>query len=214
MNKKNSSLKALQSPILWQAMICIGLLIIMLSSISAEVQELPDKAKPGECIQLRQSYKNSTYSNLTKIVYPIDNRLDYVGALMEDHGGEYNYTFCDTTQIGKYEYCTCTDVDGEPCVTSCASFEVTPSGLSSTIGFYAIFLVIIILIFLLGFYLENNWIMTLGSFLVIVLGFFVIINGIDVLKDTRTTWAIGLIVWAIGIYFMFLSMEEMLKEWR
>lgn len=91
-------------------------------------------------------------------------------------------------------------------------FDVTTSGVQSTLGFYFIFLTIIALTFLFGIKMQNAWIMTLGSFLVLLLSFFILINGIDVIKDVTTTRAIGFVVWGISIVLLYVSAQEQLKE--
>lgn len=90
--------------------------------------------------------------------------------------------------------------------------EITPSGFSGLADFYYIFIIIIIATVALGLFVKNPWIMMLGSIMVLIFGFFVIIYGVDIFKNTSTTWAVGLLTWALGVYFMYLSLEEMLKE--
>lgn len=91
-------------------------------------------------------------------------------------------------------------------------YEVTPSGFSNISNFFYIIIIIIVLLSFLGLYLRNNWIMMLVSILVLIFGFFIIRNGVDIFKDTQTTWAVGLVIWAVGIYGLYLSAEGQLKE--
>ena len=176
---------------------------------------LPDSFKQSSNVNLIQTCTDCTYVNVTSITYPdgrIDN-LNYEMTKINNRDWEYvslngSYTY----MLGKYYYTTCGDIPAEnKCQSVC--FNVTPSGKSSNSIFFFIFILLIILTFVAGFYLENRWIMTFGSILVLFLGFYIIINGIDVIKDTTTTWAIGLVVWALGIYFLFLSIQEHLKEY-
>lgn len=130
-----------------------------------------------------------------------------------DYDYQFNVSATNFSNMNHYYYfiqCNSTNYGGY----SSNILYINQYSWVSTLGFYCIFLTIIFLIFLIGFKLKNAWIMTLGSILVLILGFFIIINGIDVIKDTSTTWAIGIIVWALGIYFMYLSVEEQLKNWN
>lgn len=188
------------------------LFLTLASSVSAQQESLGYK-KTGTCIALKQSYANSTYQNITAVTSPDGVTIDVINDGMTSLGGGlYNYTYCVGTQIGQYIVDGVGDVDGVA-TTWTYDFYATPLGISNSFIFYILFMLIIVLIFLAGFKLENTWIMFLGSILVLILGFFIIVNGIDLLKDTTTTYATGLILWGLGIYFIFLSVEEQLKHW-
>lgn len=187
----------------WAVLVSI---ILVLPLCSADLGTF----KQGECIPI-VTVLNATSATLTNINSPTPSSTVLLkNQAMTKDGNLFNYTFCTTTKIGVYTYGYC-DSNGN-CYSN--TFNVTPSGFTSTIIFYFIFLLIIVLVFIIGVVLKNKWIMFLGSTLVLLLGFFIIINGIDVIKDTRTTWGIGIIVWALAIYFIYLSIEEMLKEWN
>lgn len=156
---------------------------------------------------------NATSCNLSYIQYP-DNSKTLMNLPMTQDGSTFYISVASTnySQLGSVCHgITCTDDISIETGSICR--EITPSGFISTLSFYILFIVIIVLIFIMGIVLQNKWIMMLGSILVLILGFFIIINGIDVIKDTTTTWAVGIVVWALGIYFIYLSVEEQLKEW-
>ena len=173
---------------------------------SAVIQEI-DPIKVGSCINLPQLEHNSSYQNLTYILKP-DGNIDLISKYMAKNGYSYNYTFCNNWLIGTYTVNGCSDL-------SCWNYKysVTPSGFKELGIFLFAFMAIILFIYLIGFKLQNAWIMGLGSILVLIFGFFIIKFGVDIIKDTQTTWAIGLVVWAIGIYSLYLSAEEQLKQW-
>lgn len=116
--------------------------------------------------------------------------------------GEYTGIItCNTTTLGGFYKST---------------FDATPTGLISTKEFLWIFLAIITGTFILGIGTKNNWVMTLASTLVIFFGFYIIIYGVDLIKNTTTTWVIGIICWALGVMGLFYSVEGQLAEggWR
>lgn len=166
--------------------------------------------KQNECVEIVTNL-NATSVNISGITNPTPNpQIVVQDKEMTKVGSFFNYTFCNTTKIGKYTYGYCDDSGN--CYSN--SFKITPSGFESTLAFYFIFILIICAIMVAGYNIKNVWMLMLGSILILFLGFFIIINGVDVIKNTQTTWAIGLIVWAVGIYCVYLSMEEMLKAWN
>lgn len=189
------------------------ILFFSLSFVSAEQQSLGWK-RTSTCIELKQSYANSTYQNITAITLPDGVTIDVRNEAMTSLGGGlFNYSYCIGEQTGQYIVDGVGDVDGMD-QTWVYDFYATPLGVQNGFIFYIIFIMIIVLIFAIGFTLENAWIMTLNSVLVLVLGLFVIMNGIDLIKNQLVTWPIGLVIWALGIYFLYLSIEEQLKNWK
>lgn len=182
-------------------------MVMGFASVSAEIETLNQPIKSGACVNLPQQSLNASWENITTIQKPDYSKI-LIGALMQKNGADYNYTYCNTNLAGTYIVCGHSNLN-----EWCYDFEVTPSGMKNLGTFLFIFMAIILLIFLIGFKLENPWVMTLGSILILIFGFFIIKYGIDIIKDTQTTWVIGLVVWAIGIYAMYLSVEEQLKQW-
>lgn len=187
--------------------------VFLIGSASAEQQTL-GWIKTNSCVSLKQSYGNSTFQNVTAVTLPDKTTVYIINSGMTSLGGGlYNYSFCNNTQSGQYIVDGIGDVDGKMKTWS-YDYNASPLGFSNTFIFYLIFILIIVLIFLFGFKLENVWVMSLGSILLLIFGLFVVANGIDLIKDTKITWAIGLVIWALGILSMYLSVEEQLKNWR
>lgn len=153
--------------------------IFLISFISAEVETLGE-VHYGNCINLVQTCSdcNTTiWSNLTKIQYP-DKTIDYFNIPMEKHNKNYNYTFCNTSQLGEYIVTICTDVEGSE-VCPPYNFYSTKTGNSlsqsetnigtSTIYFIAILAIVFIVfgLFLTG---QNFW-LSWGGIFSIVFGF-------------------------------------------
>jgi hypothetical protein len=122
----------------------------MMTMINAQVETLSSVQKDN-CIQLEQSYCNSTFQNISKIVYPNKTTI-YPDLEMQKVGCHFNYTFCNTSSIGWYEVSTTGDVDGE-IVTVSYNFEVTYSGSQLSTGQSIIYVVILSMSFLIFFLL-------------------------------------------------------------
>jgi hypothetical protein len=176
-----------------------ALLIIPIASASLGTY------KQNDCVNIK-TISNGTSVNISSISAP-NSVLLVSNVVMTKNGHTFNYTFCQTAIIGNYVY-DYFDSLGNNYVND---FEITPSGFANTSTFLYLFIIIIVLIFVAGFWLENTWIMSLGSTLIIILGLFIIVNGVGLIKDIRITWAIGLVVLSFGIYFLFLAAEEQLK---
>ena len=106
-------------------LIIFAMFLLIMPLVLSEVQSL-NEVEQGECITLKQKYGNSTYSNITTITYP--NKTEaIVNYIMSGSNGIWQYNFCNTKQLGLYEYCTRTDVDGVN-TDVCVGFESTPNG--------------------------------------------------------------------------------------
>jgi len=101
--------------------------------------------------------------------------------------GQYSYVFqCNNSAIGGfYEH----------------DFQVTPTGLVGTLGFYIILLILSLLIIIIGYSVEDEWVVLIGGFGFIFLGLFILLYGIVGVKDTTYTYAFGIITIMLGAYF-------------
>jgi hypothetical protein len=154
--------------------------------------------KQGSTINVTQVCSNATYITLTSVAYP-NSSLAISQINMTSLGnGEFYYTFTNTSTIGRY------DVRGisDGCEKTFATyFEVTPSGFVGTLGFYIIILILSLGIIILGYGIEDAWVVVLGAFGFVLFGLFVLLYGIDGIKDTYYTWGIGIITIMTGAYF-------------
>ena len=185
----------------------VGMFLITLAA--AEVQELK-QVERFESVTLRQKYANSTYSNITTITYPNDTQIN-LNVNMAGSNGLWEYVWNDTEQIGWYEYCTRTDVDGAD-TDVCISFEVTPDGFSDTLGFNILILAISLGIIILGFALKDAPIVILGSFGLYFIGLRILFYGIAGMKDTIYTWGLGIIVLMVAAYISIKSAYELITN--
>jgi len=157
--------------------------------------------KQGNCIDLYNYCPTCTFVKWTSILYPNDTRTNGLDLTMTKSGFDYNYTFCDTSQLGEYSYTTCGDKAGDTNACEDITFEVTPSGFVWSNGLYFLLIALSIGIIVLGYYVQDAWIVVLGSFGMVLFGLFVLFYGIAGMKDPVYTWAIGIITLMLGSYF-------------
>lgn len=199
------------------------LFFVFFFSINTISAALPDNIADGvnfktqqqnQSVSLVFSPQNSTQCNVSYITLP-DGTFTNVNLTTTSNGQVFNRTIAagNFSQLGRTCFgliCTNSQDTGSLCI------DVTPTGKANITTFLFIFLIIIALTFALGVSTRNNWVMMLASILTLFFGFFIIIYGIDIFKDTTTTWAVGLIVWALAIIGIFKSAEGQLAEggWR
>ena len=141
-------------------------------------------ATQGECKILEQTCNNCTFVNITKMKYGNDSVGSNLNWAMTKIGVNYNYTFCDTQDIGEYTYTTLGNPDGTTTCNTCSeevSFLVNPTGVVQTTAQGISSAIFVILMFGL-------------TFLFGYVGF--------KLSESQN-------LWVAGIFFLFLSIIMM-----
>lgn len=146
---------------------------------------------------------NSVGSHIVKVnnIVSSDDIYDYEQLIKGGNfsvPGQYSYVFqCNTSTAGGYytNY-----------------FEVTPTGFVGTLGFYILLLCLSLLIIILGYKFEDEWVVILGSFGFILLGLFILIYGLVGMKDTTYTYAFGIITIMLGAYFAIRAALSKMNE--
>jgi len=130
--------------------------ILLIGFVLAEESGGTLTGKQNSCISLPQECPSCSYSRLTKVVYP-NMSIQVLNSLMTKNGTTYNYTFCNTGDLGKYSYCTLADVDGID-TTACKNFKVTSVGNDYTTSDSITNVILIVFFFLiiLGVYILNK----------------------------------------------------------
>lgn len=165
-------------------LLAIVFLCFLSPIISAEIQTL-GTAKQNVCIDLKQSYYNSTFTNITGIQYPNKTSLAVNYKMTRDNFGNYNYTFCGTQDLGEYIVTTTTDVDGINTNVQ-YNFQITPTGDNNNLGFYIMITIIIIGILIFGVATRNIPITLIGGMITMAWGVYIGFNGFDVFKNSAT----------------------------
>lgn len=176
-------------------MLLVGIFLISITSADGDI----GLVKQFDCIDLYNYCPTCSYINLTAIQYA-NQSIALMNLAMVKTNNNYVYNFCDTGNLGEYSYTTCGDKAG---VLTCEdiTFEVTPSGFVWTNGLYFLVIALSIGIIVLGYYVQDAWIVVLGSFGMVLFGLMVLFYGIAGMKDSVYTWGIGLITLMLGAYF-------------
>lgn len=172
--------------------------VFLISFVGAEINNYAP-VKQNDCILLTQTCASCSYVNVS-VTYKNDTKLSNTG--MTDAGGSlWTHSYCDTFNLGRYDVQGYGDLEGTATGFDVLYFEVTTSGLTGTLGFFFIILILSIGVIILGYYVEDAWIVVLGSFALVLVGLYILFFGIDGVKDTVYTWGIGLIILMLGAYF-------------
>jgi len=170
------------------------------------------RVEQGKCIQLYQYCDDCTYVNLTQIQYP-DESIERINQPMERNDIDYNYTWCNTYNLGKHYYTVKGDKGGTT-LAERLSFEVTPSGQggNSYIVFSTFIIILIYLFtFLSFFYARNIPLTVLGGMAMIFLGIYIINNGIIIFRDSLTNY-ISYITIGTGFLLSIWALFEQFSE--
>jgi len=133
--------------------VLIFFLLFSLPIVSGAIQSLPDAVKTGQCVTLPQSYANSSFQNITTIQLPDETILIINSSMQNLGGGYFNYSFCNTTQNGRYIVNGIGDTDGTVAIWN-YDFLVNPLGkifTSQQATLYFLMFVVSFLLFLGSF---------------------------------------------------------------
>ncbi|HEB46965.1 MAG TPA: hypothetical protein ENI22_00665 [Candidatus Pacearchaeota archaeon] len=112
--------------------------------------------KQGECVELIQTCPDCTYNNISRVIYP-DSTDALNNVVMQKDDTFYNYSFCDTSNLGTYTVNGYGDIGGIKDDWNYI-FEVTQTGFtfgeSESILIFALLAVLLILTFS-SFYLVS-----------------------------------------------------------
>lgn len=210
----------------------VVLWIILVTSLIVQnvsgIQTLPP-AKQNTCVNLPQSYANSTYQNITFIQAP-DKTIYQIESKMQQRGSFFNYSFCNTSQIGQYIVNGIGDKDGNN-ETWAYDFLVSPSGqdkinqgegMTFVIGII-VMLVIAIFLFIISFKFENVGakiifvglavIIFMATILFTMVGVTQILGGFsDIVSGYTTFWTVIKIL--IGIAFIVLIIYSIVVSYK
>lgn len=145
-----------------------------------------------------QTCSDATYITISTIQLP-DKTVKTINQNMTSTGsGGFQYNQTDNIQLGRYDITGISDGCEK---TFSFYYEVTPSGLTNLLGFYIIWIILSIGIIFLGYYAEDQWIVVLGSFALVLFGLYVLFFGIVDIQDNVYTWGMGIITLMLGLYF-------------
>jgi hypothetical protein len=145
---------------LFLALATVFILVSLLGIINAEQQNLGN-FKRDTCVMLIQTCSNCTFVNLTSLISPTSDTI-LSNVEMTKDGTNYNYSFCNNSQIGEYIYNTIGDPDGS-IITQPVGYTIsgigqnlsTSKALSYGLIFFFAFLIFVGLL-VLGIFLPYN----------------------------------------------------------
>jgi len=189
----------------------LGLLLVGL--VTAATDEDIDKINylgevgQYECKLILQSCATCTYANVS-IFRGNETLVDNMA--MSNSGASWSYSYCNDGTQGRYDVVGFGDLDGSPTSFDAMYFKVTPSGFYLSLGFYFLVLILSIGVVWFGFHIEDNWVIVLGGFGLILFGLLILFYGLDSFKDTTYTWGLGIITIMLGAYFSVRGSYEAL----
>lgn len=188
----------------------IFLLIVMGLVSSLALTSIPP-VKQGQCVSLPQSEFGSAYENISGIQLP-DKTVVSKNVKMTYSNGLYNYSFCDTTQLGTYVVNGFSDLS-----TWAYDFDVSASG-QGALGNNSIALVIILIVFaglfaLMGYSIDSNkWLIKLSMYFVALVVMLINIGlGMQLTNSTNvnslmsTALIIGVAAFALFIGYILVA---------
>lgn len=183
-------------------LILFAIALLLVFGVSASLGTF----KQGECISIKV-LANCSNINLTEVTNA--NGTFVLNGAMTNLGGQtFNYTFCNTTYLGKYAYSW-----NNPCIDcslyDCGNeFYVTTTGkdYGNIIPLF-IFLGGLIL-FGFAFFGKNEYLGLFSGFLFIVGGIYMMIYGLGLFSDMYTR-SMSFIALGIGLVISFISVIEM-----
>jgi ABC-type glycerol-3-phosphate transport system permease component len=169
--------------------------------------------KQNECISLPQECPSCSYVKLTTIMLPPNMTKLSIQTNMVQDGTSYSYEFCNTTELGNYQYCTLGDIDGTD-TSACNPFKITTTGdlfdnsqalmIISQLGLVALFIA-------MGFaFSKERWKMRTSFFIFGLMMAVIALNSIRVIAGTSgilsTMADFGLVLGIIILIFMIFYM--------
>ena len=188
----------------------MALIILALPLISAS-QENYGTFKTLECVNIIQTNSNATWANITSILNQNSTILvSNIG--MTKVGSEFNYTFCQTESLGKYQVNGFGDSDKQDFNFY---FYVTPTGiLQGSIwdnSVFIILLVVAIFFLVLASVLKNFWLGFISGIMFLVSGVYTMIYGFNNYTDDFSRM-VAFVLIGLGIIFVLVSGYEGVVE--
>lgn len=157
----------------------------------------------GQQINLIQSCNNCSYVNISKLRLPNGTFIN-INKNMEKNGVFYNYSLNKnyTTKTGEYQVSGVGDENGVE-NTWFYNFDIK----GGDITFFIIVFILAFGITTWGLSIKHEWITLAGTFLMVILGLYTLINGIGMYQNNLTK-AISYITLLIGLGLGFETLRE------
>jgi len=184
--------------------------LFVIPLVSSQVQTL-GTYKVGDCVNLIQLCDNCTYNNITSITSNPEGGILIKGEFwMERNGTHYNYTFCGNGYAGQYVVNGHGDENGLDTVWA-YDYYVTPSGYRNILGLFIIMIGVVYGIGLFGFFGRNVWVSIIGGMLMMTLGLFTLMNGVDIYRNFMTE-SFSYFTIGLGAFFAIYAGLDLIDE--
>lgn len=205
-------------------LITLSLLLLTLSNINA-IETLGTYQKDSS-INLIQQCVNSTYANITRIVYPNSTFAMDTNTVMTRNVNDYNYTYSSTSLLGQYLVYGICDENNKK-VDWQYDFYITNSGYGLTIEqsiLYCLFMFVLIFAFIISTILaikidfkkrgNDNQVIGLNDFrymkiFFMVLSYFILLFILGITKSIMINFMFltefaGVLNWLYWLMFAFI----------
>lgn len=117
------------------------------------------------------------------------------------------------SNIGNHGYIVqCNDSVSKLGGFSNVGIEVTPNGFLNNFGYYIIILLLSFGVMLIGFYIEDHWIVMFGSLGLYFLGIYTLFFGINGMLDKTYTWGFSILILGLAMYFSIRAGYEAFQD--
>jgi hypothetical protein len=165
--------------------------------------------KQNQQINITQICNDATYITISSVSYPNSSKAIGQVNMTSLGSGEFYIQFTNTSTNGRYDVRGVSDGCDKVFATY---FEITPSGFVGTLGFYIIILILSLGLIILGYAVEDAWVVILGGMGFVLFGLFVYIYGINGMKDTAYTYGFAIITIMLGAYFSVRGALQKMDE--
>jgi len=192
---------------------------ISFSEAAVDTSRVEDVFEVNDIIQYSKPCSNNgTYCGPTAVCnytfYDTDNTIRVNNQIAINVGAngssiwQYNISH-DTTGLYKVDmFCTDAGLKG----STTMYYQVTGDGNNTSLGFYALILLLSFGIVIFGFVIKDAWMTMLGSMGLYFFGLYVLFNGIAGTKDAITTWGIGIIILGVAMYISIQAGMEVMDS--
>jgi len=194
--------------------IILGIMLIGLVSAGEQGENI-GTYKAGGCVALPQVCASCTYSKILSIIPP--NQTIYnINDLMSKDGAFYNYTFCDTSQLGEYKVSGVFDVDGIDQSFNYV-FTITADGYPNTSNRIDIVKLIFLCISVLFSILLSTYGLLKDERILIFASIFFLISGLLIptftfINDKNLIEALSIINYGLAFLCLAFGIYEWLPE--
>lgn len=191
----------------------VCLLVLPIINAATDTQNVDDTFQINSVVSYaKPCFYNGSYCSSTTVcnftIFKPDNTKLIDNFKSTNNITSYNISFyVDTIGIYTANQVCC---DGSLCGSETYYFEVTGSGLNNVTYFFIIILSIAMILIFLGFSIKDGWITILGCIGLFFVGLYILLNGIDIMRNLTVTRSFALIIIGVASYISLRSGYEML----